>query len=1659
MGFSSRRPILPAPTDSLLGSADEAGHGTDLGTDLSRRSEKTSETIPDDGSPITITPAPKRTIGKLAKSGQQSQTSLLIEYFEGGKTSDSGQRRPSLRVRYTPSHSRKNRDKGERHILVTESPTARRPSFSHRISLGGNETLAPNVIEGSISSLDTGDDFRPTVPVEIEVLQAEDSDRSVLSPPPETRSIVPESDISSMPAESSLGPNPPINMSPASQSVSITRGMSSEGASLKPPVIPAERNLSNERITQKVIEKLSNKPRVSSSGKRQHSSHSGSRSSASREAESIHTEPRIRVTKNVDDDSMHSITGSSIVSGSQVSADLRATDQRSARSGTSNVSVTNNPKLLQTVEDAIRRLILPELNELRRDQKHSHRSRHDKYSNPSDLSSSTLSREDRTRRRSSGSKSKRRVSRESESGVPSDSSRRHRRHKTVDYDSPSEHSYAPSESVDSLGDEKKSRRHSKSRRARDVAAGAVGAAALTAAALKSHDSGSSLEYSEHRRRRRSKSRSSRSASYTEKEDAFQKHQVPPMPFVSEIGTDLTRSSLKSSNDGRAETPTRHEVREVIRGSPFDLSSPASQATPTSNALDLKRGLGTHHGNFSEHDLSAHDLSSKKEVFDEGTFDKSPEPEELDFATHGFAALTDPERARQYERNLHQQHPIRRGLSPIQSVASYATTEPNRNSLMQPRSSDSLHSPGKHPHMDDQVSVSSLSSAPSTDLARSRRPHGMSLESRSEIMAQHVRSLESTPRQVDQHAFGDQDLEDDDYHDSPYIDKVTAGQQVVARGIGATAQYVDEPSGIESAVASLVEPSLLSADYTYSPRHSQADSPGAREIASPSLSHHDYASRHSSSPLKRQLSNHSENAHGIAPVPATLMSSPPQSPARSLEHLEQASAKSAQPAPLATSNVPSGPVERSPESDITTNPSIIRGPIGGLTQGNTEHWPYDPTPPHSRANLVLPPVSRDIGSAGADLIPEALSINRDHDMDTKRDLYVQPQPLSTPLGAKDEGYETGANVPSPGLYSQGRGVRDDSFTPELPIDNAPVADDPFTTQRDQYASGLSHGMSPMYDSATGRGRDNIQSKDIVALMDHLTMRDAQRNARDTEILVTLVRSAAEMRNSFEDMKKFIAEQDDLIMDTADKQHEKTQKVIGGPRPQPAAAPRPTMSATSEEDMPLKRRNVFQRALRGLGAKNSQELQNIEAMLMRLLDEVEALRASQPPPVARDQPRSTSLTSADNARAPTDTGYEPEGQAGTSSTGDRSGFFSNNSSRQADYRNYNIHRDSGNRVSTVMEGDEEYDDYGNHLGGSAAGNAQVVSHTPLDTPPRNDGLRQARGGSVPLNTPPRTQDQHTGSLSHENTPHLSAGDASGRKHKSFASSFIPKMVSRWSKTTASSADNFRASQQRVRPYSEHSRSGSNLGEYDFEHDPQGHDRIRSNTSFQRDQYDDAENRPPSPLVPSQLTDNPKYQAHRNSINLQHPQPRQGPTGRFQSRLESEAQHYTNEQTSPTSQTSSQWETHSGLQPNHHTTIAYGGHLSPISDSPYSAEPGQLRDDRSIRSGSSHGPPRPPKVPNDEPLVPQRPPKIMMSPTSSNRQQTYVDHVAAARAGSPAFDKSPVAALRSPQSQARKPSGPRPLAGSGGSKGDLNAVKRTRFRGSPNQIDSEDEATTAY
>ena len=117
---------------------------------------------------------------------------------------------------------------------------------------------------------------------------------------------------------------------------------------------------------------------------------------------------------------------------------------------------------------------------------------------------------------------------------------------------------------------------------------------------------------------------------------------------------------------------------------------------------------------------------------------SPETEHY----HSFSAeevLEDPDRMRQYERNLHQQHPIRRGLSPIQSVASYQTTEPNRNSMLR-RSVDSFASTKKRQQqLKGEVSISSFTSA-SPD-PKKTRPQGINLENSTSRKARESRVLD------------------------------------------------------------------------------------------------------------------------------------------------------------------------------------------------------------------------------------------------------------------------------------------------------------------------------------------------------------------------------------------------------------------------------------------------------------------------------------------------------------------------------------------------------------------------------------------------------------------------------------------------------------------------------------------------------------------------------------------------------------------------------------------------------------------------------------------------------------------------------------------------------------------------------------------------------
>jgi hypothetical protein len=93
--------------------------------------------------------------------------------------------------------------------------------------------------------------------------------------------------------------------------------------------------------------------------------------------------------------------------------------------------------------------------------------------------------------------------------------------------------------------------------------------------------------------------------------------------------------------------------------------------------------------------------------------------------------------------------------------------------------------------------------------------------------------------------------------------------------------------------------------------------------------------------------------------------------------------------------------------------------------------------------------------------------------------------------KDEGYISSA----PNALSVGGGTPKSRIKGVGFLDNEGMGDetadmggDPFYTPKHaRHLSGLSQGMqSPLYDSATGNGIDRIQSKDIIALMDHVSV---------------------------------------------------------------------------------------------------------------------------------------------------------------------------------------------------------------------------------------------------------------------------------------------------------------------------------------------------------------------------------------------------------------------------------------------------------------------------------------------------------------------------------------------------------------------------------------------
>ncbi|EFX03965.1 hypothetical protein CMQ_893 [Grosmannia clavigera kw1407] len=789
-----------------------------------------------------------------------------------------------------------------------------------------------------------------------------------------------------------------------------------------------------------------------------------------------------------------------------------------------------------------------------------------------------------------------------------------------------------------------------------------------------------------------------------------------------------------------------------------------------------------------------------------------------------------------------------------------------------------------------------------------------------------------------------------------------------------------------------------------------------------------------------------------------------------------------------------------EDDLETNPSLLYGPTSHHDEASWRVGDRTPTQEHHDTStrslgLAETPAARVSSQHSRQTSQEHDEWQRSSD-DRKRDTlltnpYEGTSPIvnedlikstlpavatgagaaagynasvdyatGSPLGARyDEGYETQGPGKSPDLTGTNKG-KEVAFPDHMPASFG-GQDDPFySLNQTRHFSGLSQGMgSPLYDPATGAGIDRIENKDIISLMQHLMVRDAQRSARDTEILVTLVRAAAEMRTSFESVKSLLALHEkgisnDFSKKLADSEDAIITEVLDlGPKKQSAptwAGPVRCLAA-----------NIFRRALKSLNAKGNNDLTRIEDMLNQLLLQVDLLKAQ------TTVESGVMGTTVSGGRAPSpyddveshmpyeheqDRGYEPEGHAGTStaSHASQSGHLSVHSRGGPSVTSRNGGYDrkfSDNRISTVPEANEDDLEYG-HQKSIASPRASTPTHARygspaslpqmssalLATPQRQEeSVQPLQPQSLPqLQT--HNQDLQQTPQSGDNTPRTEKG----KKHKSTgSSSWLPK-ISRWSETTTSSVGRvFRASRDSKKGNEElgyqsgPSRSRSDLASYDGYHmptDPEGEDKLHGGFSEQdlhHDEYyqpqtlqsetqDYGLNANSTDVVPpdpkSYMTpEDPKYHVHRNSLNLQHPQPRSGQP--LKATLESRAENFD----SPMSPRSADWAGSAtslhrfpGQNTNRYSdSTATNAAATPANVAANVSQQTYWESQRSGSRQSQGAPPRPPKEPLDE-----------------SQQATYVTaaQVTSSYTGSPRLENRNLnSALGVPT---RRPSGPRAM-----------------------------------
>ncbi|KAI1006456.1 hypothetical protein K3495_g1761 [Podosphaera aphanis] len=1639
MGVDRKAPSLPAPTES-----DSTTGGTEFD---SRVTGKTSYSLPEDGSPITIATRRRRSNKDgHTLSSNKSQTSLLIEYFEGGKGSQIDSRRPSVRVKVRPSSKIRRRSSGD-HIQISERKGSRRASHTKRIQISPKartNKLSPGAGDDhSLHSYRSMTDesnvtSRGDGQIEVEIMPRRHGSPLIPACRNSRNMQLNPSDISSVPENSFLDGN---SRSDYKRNRSFTTGdATSSGAvsglgtgddNSKTPSGQKTSHLNQQpTAVQKVVEKV--RSENLEQRRRKHSSRSRSVSS---ELVSEASKSKKKLNRTYQDDSILSGADSSLLNShlSDKSGDLY-----SFRPGNSKSSI-NNPKLLETVEDAIRRLILPELSALKREHsKNTHRSGRGSIASGSGISRDSrdyfysMKKSDMGRGPEMPDHSEAALpdSKVIPTIFPKESTEEHAIHSRDD--SIVTYDYNNSRSNTDLNQQQIQQ---KTRNIHNQEQGniATGAASNQLVGSPLRDRGQEL-LSEENGGERLKSKShSRSGSYL---NSFQEQDQTsmPLPLLNDINpSEITRSSILSAQSDNLQ-PSDRELCTPICEVPRGIASPVSRAS-SRTPVTLQQGLGTQHSNYSRGNLSLHSQHSgtqyqslEYDLDEHGRkvpLKASPRPLDLEEGNlytvkHSSPLATNPtsvtadatptkiqdnnqetevvrEKAQYFYQNIQEVPPPlrytpyaqeRRRLSPIYSVSGWTEGDhDNQRSSRMTRSTGSYSSISRSAmQRQSEVSVDSVDS----NSLNENFQHTIEAHQSSFLDSEITQDLEyweeqhkenNRNRKLDEQSYRSFDPRVVDQQNAKgEFNKIEKLEFSGLPRVWTNADFVRKVAGVESAVASIVNESELTGGsgsqvkpelrgFRASFEHgseSQFTAQGHTKASYEDAQRKDQRKNQSGGEVDEsgETSKPAENqvSSAIAPLKSfkeramempDQLSLPPQSFDNANSHEELK---------MGASGIPdlNNPMPEigfgDADSDVLTNPSSINDP-----GANRDHWsskslsqqqfPESSLVDSSKSDsFALGKNLAGIGETGT-FSYDKQTLDHENDEEWQRDsseqkrdtLITNPYENTSPIAAADSLDQDlarfqGMNdsfIPSK-LSFPVRGIsspRDEGYISSAPnsrspgatpkprmnnVDGANMNYDPFYTQNHQRSlSGMSHGMgSPIYDSATGNGIDRIQSKDIIALMDHLTVRDAQRSARDTEILVTLVRAAAEMRNSFEDMKRLLADTEDVIITEVQANTEKSvQKVINGPRPPPQSAQRSIHQGSRNDildDIPAKKRNVFRRALKGLSMKSANDLGKIEEMLVQLLGEVEGLKVAQGlKPLTRPEGMFGQVN-RENYETEHD-GYEPERNSDTP-TASYGGQPDHNSPSRGpttmvagDGRKFDDHR-----ISAVPEADE-YE-------ANAERNNEFGSRARSLTP----GQETIRRRSGTVGTPPHPA--VSAPRSSQNTP-VTATE-SCKKHKSSSSSgWIPK-VSRWSETTASTVlRGFRSSARtsgRKADSSPPLRSRSDLGNY-AEKDVRDADKLR--TGFSDDQIHQFET---NDLSMSQIPpEDPKFKAHRDSQNLQHPQPRQGPTDRYQTALESQASNFD----SPTSQKSIEWGSQASLkqiasQQNHR----YIENRSPESDGGY-------------------------------------------------------------------------------------------------------------------------------